>query len=147
MIAVGSEAPDFEAPDSRGERLRLSSLRGGAVILYFFPKAFTSGCTQETQRFAELAPALGERKVRIVGVSVDLADTQTRFASECHAPFPIVSDADKAITRSFGVLSIVGVAKRVTFFLDEQGIVRDVVASMLPGPHLERTRSRYLPGA
>jgi peroxiredoxin Q/BCP len=145
MIEIGSEAPDFESVDSTGAKFRLSSLRGKKVILYFFPKAFTGGCTVETKQFAELAPALAARGAEVVGISVDPAETQTRFAEHCHAPFPIVSDPSKAIARSYGVLSFLGVARRVTFIIDETGVVRDVVASLLPGPHLSRARERFLP--
>ena len=146
MIGVGTTAPEFEGKASHGESFRLSSLRGKQVVLYFFPKAFTGGCTLETQRFAALAPELAAKGVEIVGVSVDPVETQGRFAEECHASFPIVSDSSKTIARAFGVLSILGMSKRVTFFLDETGVVRDVVSGLLPGPHLERARSRYLAG-
>ncbi len=147
MIEVGDRAPEFEATDSRGEPFRLSSLRGRSVILYFFPKAFTGGCTIETQQFAALAPALTEKGVQVVGVSVDSAETEQRFAAHCGATFPIVSDAGKTIARSYGVLSLLGFSKRVTFFLDESGTVREIVTGMLPGPHLAKAKSRYLPEA
>ncbi len=144
MIAVGAPAPEFEALDSKGQTFRLSSLRGKRVILYFFPKAFTSGCTLETRQFGEIAPALSAKGAEVVGISVDTAETQGRFATECHASFPILADPTKSIARQFGVLSFLGMAKRVTFFLDEGGVVRDVVSSLLPGPHLARTREREL---
>jgi peroxiredoxin Q/BCP len=144
MIEIGTPAPDFESIDSRGKRFRLSDLRGKKVVLYFFPKAFTGGCTIETKQFAELSPSLSNRGVEVVGISVDSAETQTKFAAHCAANFPIVSDPSKVIARSFGVLSLVGFSKRVTFFIDEGGIVRDIVASMLPGPHLSRVRKEFL---
>ncbi len=144
MIAVGSPAPDFEGDDSRGQRFRLSDLRGRKVVLYFFPKAFTAGCTAETREFAVLAPSLADRGAEIVGVSVDPAETQRRFAAACSAGFPIVGDPTRAIARSYGVLSLIGWSKRVTFFLDEQGIVQEIVASLAPGPHLARARDRLL---
>ncbi|MFZ0830170.1 MAG: peroxiredoxin [Thermoplasmata archaeon] len=142
MIGIGSAAPDFESMDSRGEKFRLSGLRGKKVVLYFFPKAFTGGCTMETKQFAEISPSLSSRGVEVVGISVDPAETQTRFAAHCAAPFPIVSDPSKAIARSYGVLSFIGFSKRVTFYIDEGGIVRDIVASMLPGPHVARARQQ-----
>lgn len=143
MIAAGTPAPDFEAPDSTGGTLRLSSLRGGPVVLYFFPKAFTGGCTVETRQFAELAPSLAGRGVRIVGISIDPPDVQARFSATCATGFPFVSDVSRSISRAYGVLSLLGVSKRATFFLDADGIVRDVVVSLLPGPHLARTRALY----
>ena len=144
MLAVGTLAPDFEAIDSRGQPFRLSSLRGQKVVLYFFPKAFTGGCTLETRQFAQLAPALSEQGVQVIGVSVDDAGTQHRFADHCGASFPIVSDSTKAIARSYGVLSFLGFSKRVTYFLDEAGTVQEAVAGMLPGPHVARTKARFL---
>lgn len=143
-IKAGTVAPDFEAKDSRGEMLRLSSFRGKKVILYFFPKAFTGGCTTETKGFADMSPGLSKAGVQIIGVSVDTAETQSRFASHCRADFPIVADDTKAIARSFGVLSFLGFSKRVSFVMDEKGVVIDVVASMLPGPHLRRTKDLFL---
>jgi peroxiredoxin Q/BCP len=140
MIEVGSPAPEFEAPASTGGTFKLSAMRGRKVILYFFPKAFTGGCTLETREFALLAPSLAEKGSSIVGVSTDTAETQTRFAEHCNAAFPIVSDSTKSITRAYGVLGFLGVPKRVTFFIDEQGIVRDSVMGMLPGAHLTRAR-------
>ncbi|MCI4369197.1 MAG: peroxiredoxin [Thermoplasmata archaeon] len=144
MIATGSPAPDFEAVDSRGERFRLAGLRGKKVVLYFFPKAFTAGCARETRQFAEISHALADNGVEVVGISVDFAETQRRFAADCRATFPIVGDPSKAIARSYGVLSFIGVSKRVTFFIDEAGTVGDIVASALPGPHVARAKERYL---
>ena len=144
MIGIGETAPEFEARDSRGELFKLSSLRGSNVILYFFPKAFTGGCTMETKQFAALSPSLWERGAQVVGISIDTAETQRKFADSCQAPFPIVSDDTKAIARSYGVLSFVGVTKRVTFYIDKDGIVRDVVSSLLPGPHVSRAKELFI---
>lgn len=146
MIPIGTAAPDFEAPDSLGRSFRLSSLRGHRVILYFFPKAFTLGCTVETERFAALAPELEPDGVRIVGVSVDPPEVQGRFAERCRAPFPIVSDRSRAIARSYGVLSFLGVARRVTFFLTADGTVEEVAVGLGPGPHVTAARALYGPG-
>jgi thioredoxin-dependent peroxiredoxin len=144
VIAVGSPAPEFEGKDSKGETFRLSSLRGRQVVLYFFPKAFTGGCTLETRQLGALAPDLAAKGVQVVGVSVDSEETQHRFAAHCQASFPLVSDRTKSISRSYGVLSLLGFSKRVTFYLDESGVVRDVMTGMLPGPHLARTKARFL---
>ncbi|HEV2449284.1 MAG TPA: peroxiredoxin [Thermoplasmata archaeon] len=137
MIAVGETAPEFEAPDSAGRTLRLSSLRGKKVLLYFFPKALTAGCAAETRQFGVLAPALAEQGILVLGISVDTAETQSRFAVSCKATFPLLSDVSKSIARSYGVLSVLGVAKRVSFLIDEEGIVRGTKSSVLPGPHLD----------
>jgi thioredoxin-dependent peroxiredoxin len=145
VIEIGQVAPDFEAVDSTGGKFRLSSFRGRKVILYFFPKAFSGGCTQETIRFAKAAPALAAKGSQVVGISVDTAETQARFAERCSASFPILADPSKSIARAFGVLSLLGMSKRATFFIDEHGVVRDIVVSLLPGPHLARALEALLP--
>lgn len=147
MIEPGAQAPDFDAPTSKGQNLKLSSLRGKSVILYFYPKAFTSGCAMETRTFGQLYPKLSANGVEVVGVSVDEAQKQTDFAADCHADFPLVADLDKNIAKSYGVLGTFQVAKRVTFFIDPTGKVADVVESMRPGPHTEKAVEKFLAGS
>jgi thioredoxin-dependent peroxiredoxin len=146
MIEPGAQAPDFDAPTSKGQNLKLSSLRGKPVILYFYPKAFTSGCAMETRTFGELYPKLQSQGVAVVGVSVDDVEKQTAFAADCHADFPLVADHNKTIAQSYGVLGSFRVAKRVTFFIDPTGKVSDVVESLRPGPHTEKAVGKYLQG-
>jgi thioredoxin-dependent peroxiredoxin len=146
MIEAGAEAPDFDAPTSKGQNLKLSSLRGKSVILYFYPKAFTSGCAMETHAFGELYPKLSGKGVEIVGVSVDDVEKQSAFAVDCKADFPLVADTDKEISKKYGVLGNFGTAKRITFYIDPDGTVSDVVESMGPGAHTERAIQKYLQG-
>lgn len=146
MIDAGVQAPDFDAPSSKGHNLKLSSLRGKPVILYFYPKAFTSGCAMETRTFGQLYPKLSARGVEVVGVSVDDAEKQTAFAVDCKADFPLVSDQDRRIAESYGVLGSFKVAKRVTFYIDPSGKVSEVVDSPRPGPHTEKAVERFLEG-
>jgi thioredoxin-dependent peroxiredoxin len=142
MLAVGQAAPDFEAPTQAGTPLTLSSLRGKPVVLYFYPKAYTSGCTLETKGFADHYPEFQRAGFEVIGISVDSVATQKGFAEKCHAAFPLVADSDKAIARRYGVLGFLGVAKRVTFFLGPDGNVAEIVEGMLPGPHLKRALER-----
>ena len=146
MLEAGSEAPDFEGTTATGTRLKLSSLRGRPVVLYFYPKAGTLGCTAEARSFADYYPALRERGVEVVGVSVDDVARQGAFAQKCSVPFPLVADADRSIARRFGVLGAFGVARRVTFLLDADGRVMRVVESVLPGRHVAEAREAFLAG-
>jgi peroxiredoxin Q/BCP len=140
MLAVGELAPDFEGVSTSGGGLRLSSLRGRSVVLYFFPKAGSVGCTRESIKFAHLYPELKSREIELVGVSVDNLTDQQRFGERCQLPFPLIADPEKEIARRFGVLGAFGMAKRVTFFLDREGRVAKVFQGVLPGPHVEGVR-------
>ncbi len=137
MLGDGDAAPDFSIPLSDGTVRNLSSYRGRSVILYFFPKANTSGCTLETRGFSERYDGFQRSGVEIIGVSVDSADTQAAFATKCGSKFPMVGDPSKEVARKYGVLGMLGVARRVTFLVDPTGKVAGVVEGMLPGPHLK----------
>jgi peroxiredoxin len=127
MLKVGDPLPEFDARTTAGCPIRTSELRGKPVVLFFFPKAFTPGCVRETKSFRDEYPTLARRGVQIVGVSTDPLDAQCRFAEWAGVPFPLVADAECAMSKLFGVLwPLVGVAKRVTFVADPEGIIRHV---------------------
>ncbi len=141
MLAEGDPAPDFEGTTASGEAIRLSSYRGRPVVLYFYPKASSPGCTLETRAFARLYPELRGHGAEVIGVSVDDVQAQHRFSESCALPFPLVADADQRISREYGVLGAFGKARRVTFIVGADGRVKRTVASLLPGPHVrEATR-------
>lgn len=142
MLEVGQVAPDFSGPTADGSRFSLSSYRGHPLVLYFYPKANTTGCTIEARGFTEHFAEFQRAGVAVVGVSVDSVDSQHRFAEKCSIPFPLVADPDKTIARQYGVLGLLGLAKRVTFFLDADGRVAEVVEGMMPGPHIRRAVER-----
>jgi peroxiredoxin Q/BCP len=137
MLAVDDPAPDFEFRSPDGSSRTLSAYRGTPVVLFFFPKANTTGCTLETRGFAERYPQFQKWGVEVIGVSVDTSETQAEFAEKCGSRFPMVGDSSKSIARAYGVLGLLGVAKRVTFLLDGEQRVREVVEGMLPSPHLK----------
>ena len=145
MIAVGDPAPDFTAPNQDGTPFRLSSLRGSPVVLYFYPKADTPGCTIESKGFRDVHPEFSARKVRIVGVSVDDCPAQKAFAQKYGLPFPLVADSEKKVADLYGVLGPRGSARRVTFLIDPDGKVVEVVDSSSPEAHLKAARARFLP--
>jgi peroxiredoxin len=127
MLKIGDPLPDFEALATDGCSVRTAALKGKPVVLFFFPKAFTPGCTRETKGFRDEYPTLARRGVQIVGVSTDPLDAQCRFAEWAGVPFPLVADLDRTISKRFGVLwPVLGVAKRVTFVADVEGIIRHV---------------------
>jgi thioredoxin-dependent peroxiredoxin len=142
MIGVGEMAPDFRGTTGTGATLELASYRGRPLVLYFYPKAGTTGCSIEARGFAEQYPELQRAGIDVVGVSVDSVEAQHRFAARCAVPFPLVADRDKSIARRYGVLGILGMARRVTFFVGPDGRVEEVVEGLHPGPHLQRAWAR-----
>jgi thioredoxin-dependent peroxiredoxin len=144
MISVGDLAPAITATTDRGVPFSLAGLRGHPVVLFFYPKAGSLGCTLEAKGFAREYDRLRAGGVDVVGVSVDPVDAETRFAQACDLPYPLVADPSGEIARAYGVFGRFGVARRVTFFLGPDGRVEEIVEGMLPGQHLRRTVARYL---
>lgn len=144
MVDVGDLAPDFALADQDGATFRLGEHRGHPVILYFFPKAMTAGCTRETEGFASHQADLDRVHAEVVGVSVDGVDRQHAFAERCRVSFRLLSDPGGTVARAYGVRGFLGMAKRVTFFLDAEGHVVEVVEGMLPGPHVRAAVDRFV---
>jgi peroxiredoxin Q/BCP len=124
MPKVGDVAPDFLGTTDENKPLRLSDLRGNVVVLYFYPRANTPGCTKEACSFRDSMVRLVGLGVKVVGVSTDPVSRQANFKAKYSLGFPLVADADKTITRKYSVLRTIGFADRVTFLLDRKGIVR-----------------------
>ena len=133
MVKVGDAAPGFTAADDTGAEFTLSTLHGRKVVLYFYPKDNTPGCTQEACDFRDLSPALPEKNAVVIGVSTDSVRSHQNFKSTHSLPFTLVADPDKEIVNSYGVWvekknygrSYMGVA-RTTFVIDEEGVVERV---------------------
>ena len=144
MVAVGDRAPDFEAVDHSGAPFSTSSLRGSPVVLYFYPKADTPGCTIESKGFRDVYPEFRAQHVQVVGVSTDECAAQQAFRDKYGLPFPLIADSSKAVATLYGVLGPRGNARRVTFLIDATGKVQDVIDAPSPDPHLERARAAFL---
>ncbi len=145
MVAAGEAAPDFEAPDQDGHPFRLSSLRGSPVVLYFYPRADTPGCTIEAKGFQEHLAEFSGKGVKIVGVSTDDCPAQKAFANKYGLHFTLVADAKQTVAGAYGVLQPQGTARRVSFLIDRAGQVAEVVDGA-PVHHVERARARFLAG-
>jgi peroxiredoxin Q/BCP len=132
MVAVGDKAPEFEGRMGDGNQFRLKDYQGRRhLVLYFFPKDFTPGCTKEACSFRDHRAEVAALDAEIVGVSFDTAEKHAQFADKYQLPFPLVSDSDGKIANKFGVARFGGwlPTKRVTFVIDKQGVVRDVIQS------------------
>ena len=120
----GQRAPEIDAMTSNGQRFVLSQQQGLCTIVYFFPKAFTPGCTAETKLFRDNYVELVLAGASLVGVSTDDEKTQCDFANSMQAPFPIVPDADQKICRAYDVLwPVMNVARRITVVIRPDMVV------------------------
>jgi len=132
-LDVGDMAPDFELPGADGKTHRLSDYTSKqAVVLAWFPKANTYGCTIECKSLAENGDRIRKFDVTYFMASVDPLATNIDFAAETNADFPLLSDEDKTIAEAYGVLSAAGVAKRHTFYIDKGGRVLKVDRNVQP---------------
>lgn len=128
MVSEGLPAPDFERCDQNGHILRLSSLRGRIVVLYFYPRSDTPACTAEACAFRDVYADLADTSCEVIGVSHDSASIQQAFASRHRLPFHLISDSSGELRRLYGVPKTLGVLPgRVTYLIDREGVVRKVI--------------------
>lgn len=138
MLSPGDIAPDFRKVDCQGREVQLSSLRGRRVVLFFFPKAFTSGCTEEVRHFRDNHARITGLGAVLMGASVDPASTQCEFARQEALEFHLFSDSDHTLSNAFGVLwPVLRIDRRATFIIGKTGVIEAVI-------HHERRVSRHL---
>jgi peroxiredoxin Q/BCP len=129
---VGQAAPDFKLPDQHGKQHALQDYRGKYLVLYFYPKDDTPGCTQEACAFRDDMNQLTELGAQVIGVSVDDSESHAEFAKKYHLPFPLLADKNGDVAASYGALlnlGIIKLARRFTFLLDPKGnIVREYLS-------------------
>jgi peroxiredoxin Q/BCP len=132
-VDVGQRAPDFELPDQRGEQVRLGDLLArGPVVLYFYPRDETPGCTAEACAFRDSYEDFQEAGAEVVGVSSDSVDSHRSFAAGHQLPFVLLSDAGGALRKRYGVPSTLGLLDgRVTYVIDRDGTVRHAFSSQI----------------
>ena len=136
-VQEGMKAPVFEAQDQNGTLVRLVDFQGkSSVVLYFYPKDDTPGCTAQACSLRDGFAALKAAGAVILGVSADTSQSHKAFAEKFHLPFSILADPDKRIIGAYGVkMPLLGFAKRVTFLIDRQGIVRKVITDTRTKDH------------
>lgn len=133
MLAIGTVAPDFTLPDQDGKTHSLSDYRGQKVILYFYPKDNTAGCTKQACNFKELMPQFREKGAVILGVSKDSVASHKRFEEKYGLPFTLLSDEEKTVIQAYDVWKekknygkvSMGVV-RTTYLIDENGVIARV---------------------
>ena len=133
-MEIGSKAPEILGKDSNGNEIRLSDFSGKKLVLYFYPKDSTPGCTQEACNLRDNYSEFRRQGYEVVGVSVDSEKSHQRFIEKNNLPFPLISDTDKQLVEQFGVWGEKKMAGRTymgtfrtTFIINEQGIVERII--------------------
>lgn len=141
-LAIGEKAPDFEQKDQDGNLVKLSDFKGKKVILYFYPKDDTPGCTAQACNLNENLPALQAKGFEIIGVSVDGQKAHQKFIKKYDLKFILLSDEDHQLVEAYGVWveksmygrTYMGTA-RTTFIIDENGIITDIIEKVKTKEH------------
>lgn len=144
MLKIGDKAPDFTLTDKHGNRVSLSDFRGKKVVLYFYPKDNTPGCTRQACAFAGLYLEFVRRNIEVVGISRDGIDSHVKFAEKYNLPFILLSDPDREAIEAYGVWqekklygkTSFGVV-RTTFIIDEDGVIERVMQKVKPDTNAE----------
>jgi len=137
-------APDFELPATGGKTFRLSSAAGAPLVLYFYPKDNTPGCTTEGQQFRDSFPAFSNRRCAIFGVSRDTIKSHENFKSKMQFPFDLLSDAGEVVCKQYDVIKLKNMygrkvrgIERSTFVIDAQGVIRRVWRAVKVPGHVQ----------
>ncbi len=142
MLKEGTTAPAFKTTDANGETISLKDLRGQKVVLYFYPKDDTPGCTKEACSFRDDFAKFKKRGIAVLGVSPDSEKSHKKFETKYKLPFTLLADTDHAIAESYGVWgekkfmgrTYMGV-QRTTFLIDEKGKIKKVFEKVKPEDH------------
>jgi peroxiredoxin Q/BCP len=143
-LNVGDPAPEFELPDAEGNAVKLQDLKGQWVVLYFYPRDNTPGCTKEACGFRDIYADYQNSDVVVLGVSTDDAKSHTKFATKYDLPFPLLVDEEGAIASSFGSYGLkkfmgkeyMGIT-RSTFIIDPDGNLAKIYRKVKPEPHAQ----------
>jgi peroxiredoxin Q/BCP len=135
LLPVGAEAPDFETVAHDGTKVRLKELRGTPVVLYFYPKDETPGCTAEAEAFRDDSGEMQQLGARVLGVSLDSIESHQEFAKNHDLKFPLIADAGGVIAAKYGVSTRSGFAERVTFIIGADGKIARVFPEVRVSGH------------
>ena len=138
--AVGSLAPEFSLPDQDGRARQLTEWRGRWVVLYFYPKDDTPGCTTEACNFRDDISRITQLGAQVVGVSIDDTASHKAFAEKYRLPFPLLADTGATVARQYGALSdwvVVRMARRYSFIIDPAGRIAKVYLDVDPSRHVQ----------
>jgi peroxiredoxin Q/BCP len=150
MIKEGDAAPDFTARDAQGNEVKLSDLRGQNVVLYFYPKDDTPGCTKEACSFRDANSVYEREGIKVLGVSLDDERSHRKFAEKYSLPFTLLADTDHAVSDAYGVYgektfagrNYMGVSRR-TFLIDQEGNIKKVFDKVNVDEHADEVLAAF----
>ncbi|MGO3109038.1 thioredoxin-dependent thiol peroxidase [Sphingobacterium sp. JB170] len=151
VLNIGDKAPEIEAKNQSGETIKLSDFQGHKVILYFYPKDNTPGCTTEACNFRDNYQSLGKEGFKVLGVSVDSEQSHQKFISKFELPFDLLADDDHKIVNDYGVWveknmygrKYMGTA-RTTFVINEQGVIDHIIKKVDNKNASQQIKNLYL---
>lgn len=150
MLKEGDKAPDFSSKDQDGNPVKLSDFKGQKVVLYFYPKDDTPGCTKEACSFRDADDVYREKGIKVLGVSTDDEKSHQKFISKYQLPFDLVADTDKSIVESYGVWgekSMYGKkymgTNRKTFLIDENGKIARIFDKVNVSEHADEVLQAF----
>lgn len=135
-LTAGTVAPDFTVKDTNGNTVKLSDFAGKTVVLYFYPKDDTPGCTKEAQSFRDNYAEYQNKDMVVLGVSTDDEASHKQFTEKYGLPFQLLADTDGAITKAYDVDGG-GYAKRVTYIIDSEGKISQVIDKVQTATHAQ----------
>ena len=149
-LKEGDKAPDFSVPDAEGNVVKLKDLRGKKVVLYFYPKDDTPGCTKEACAFRDSFSKFKKRGIEVLGVSLDSEKSHRKFTKKFDLPFRLLADTDRAVSESYGTYGkkkfmgreYMGV-NRMTFLIDEKGKIKKIYSKVKPDDHAEEVLAAF----
>lgn len=150
MLKEGDKAPDFKARDADGNLVKLSNLKGQKVVLYFYPKDDTPGCTREACSFRDSHAQLTRSGIKVLGVSLDTEAKHQKFAAKYDLPFTLLSDTDRAVSEAYGTYgekkfmgrTYMGL-HRMTFLIDEKGRLKKIFSKVKPEGHAKEVLDAF----
>ncbi|MHB8906587.1 MAG: thioredoxin-dependent thiol peroxidase [Melioribacteraceae bacterium] len=143
MLKIGKKAPAFSLKDENGKNVSLNDFKGKKVVLYFYPKDMTSGCTKEACDFRDALPNFRKVKATVLGVSIDSTASHKKFADKYELPFTLLSDEKKEVVEKYGVWKeksmygkkYLGI-ERTTFIVDEEGKIQNIFPKVKVDGHV-----------
>ncbi|MEY3088556.1 MAG: putative peroxiredoxin bcp [Pseudomonadota bacterium] len=138
ILKIGDDAPTFTLPDSQGNQVSLSDYKGKWVVLYFYPKDDTPGCTKQACQFRDDFKTLEALGAKVIGVSIDDSFSHKKFAEKYNLPFPLLSDTSGDVANSYGALNnflVIKLAKRYTYLISPQGKIAKIYLSVDTSKH------------